>query len=99
MEGLDGNFDLTCENCRFFQSDYKQTGGDCRRHAPNPMSFADTEESHTVDIVWPQMSKDDWCGEFQPHPINAERRKKWRERRKEFLDEMVRQSQQEPPPG
>jgi hypothetical protein len=98
MEGFDGNFDLTCENCRFFALDHKETSGDCRRYAPKPMSFADTEDFHTVDIVWPQMSLDDWCGEFQPHPITAERRKQWRERRKEHIAEFVRQNYPEPPP-
>ena len=97
MEGFDGNFDLTCENCRFFHLDHKETGGDCRRYAPKPMLFADTEDAHTVDTVWPQMCLDDWCGEFQLHPISAERRKQWRERQKEYIAEMFRQSKPEPP--
>jgi hypothetical protein len=99
MEGLDGNFDLTCENCRFFVLNYKEDGGDCRRYAPKPMLFADTDEAHKVDIVWPEMCLEDWCGEFQPHPISAERRKQWRERRKEYIAEIARQSQPEPPTG
>jgi hypothetical protein len=67
-EGLDGDIDQTCENCRFFALDYKGFSGDCRRYAPRPKNFADTDSSHTVDTHWAKMSFDDWCGEFQWHP-------------------------------
>ena len=66
--GLDNEFDQTCENCRFFSPNYKQSGGDCRRYAPKPTNVMDSDEHHRAYTYWPEMSPDDWCGEFQWHP-------------------------------
>jgi hypothetical protein len=41
--------------------------GDCRRHAPQPLTF-DTKAGDEPDIrsLWPLVPSDLWCGEWEP---------------------------------
>ena len=63
----------TCKNCKFFELNsqrfrnekgyYPETGW-CRRHAPHPKLYRDSEDPDGVVIVeWPFVEGEDWCGE------------------------------------
>ncbi len=59
-----------CETCRFF--DYEETldsaGGACRRHAPKPSRDKLHADGNIMrlDVTWPYVFMQDWCGEHQP---------------------------------
>lgn len=58
-----------CATCQFFlpQTD---TGGQCRRHAQQTVTWSDRNH-HTGDVItstyfdWPAMGVDQWCGDWQ----------------------------------
>jgi hypothetical protein len=65
---------ICCSNCRFFNTD-DRVGGECRRYAPKPITIVETENQHDNALlfwptyaqpVWPFVSEEDSCGEFQP---------------------------------
>lgn len=49
-----------CEECRFFETinGRHAPAGKCRRHSPRP----------GMSPSWPEVSPDDWCGEWLPDP-------------------------------
>ena len=60
----------SCETCAFFKNDFsyydKETAaGQCRRHAPVPLTVVEEEESSVI-AVWPMVTYTDWCGEWEP---------------------------------
>lgn len=64
-----------CETCRFWErTRYGGTQGahccgshsKCRRHSPQPNPAA--KDRFMGDAHWPITRKEDWCGEYQPHP-------------------------------
>lgn len=61
----------TCKDCRFFfqfddttQALLQNTDGDCRRFPPSLM-ISNGQEPY---LSHPEMSFDEWCGEFQQAP-------------------------------
>lgn len=44
----------TCEHCRFFRN------SECHKNPPASVVLQDA-----VTVYWPNVKKDDWCGEFQ----------------------------------
>jgi hypothetical protein len=58
-----------CETCRFWE----RTGnhaGECRRYAPRPamralMILDSRQQDGREDAIFPIMSHDEWCGEWQ----------------------------------
>lgn len=52
---------VACESCRFWERT-NECDGMCRRNSP----FPDTT-SH--EAYWPLTLSSDWCGDFQPHPV------------------------------
>ncbi len=61
-----GMKDARCENCQFAGRDTFSTV-ECRRHAPGYV----VQEYQTITYkpVWPEVQKDDWCGDFQPRHV------------------------------
>lgn len=73
IEGMDGK----CVNCRFFAGGMSE----CRRHAPRStptmlmavsqaVVHMDKDAMETWDAgahkaAWPEVSDDDWCGEYE----------------------------------
>lgn len=70
----------TCETCRFFmKSEPQHVYGDCHRLPPQFGFYANFHEEGyggkriRVEIqrerggVWPNISEDDWCGEYSAH--------------------------------
>jgi len=55
--GLDISQIPTCKTCCFFYDVMSA----CRRYPPRVL-----DEAHKTDItgIWPEVSKDDWCGEY-----------------------------------
>jgi hypothetical protein len=57
-----------CSDCRFFDNE-NTTGelGKCRRNAPRShLISADVDaDEQRVRGVWPLVSEDDWCGQFE----------------------------------
>jgi len=52
-----------CRNCRWFESyDLDDKDGECRCHAPQPVTVSDTEEKYAV---WPEVYEALRCGEFE----------------------------------
>lgn len=72
----------TCETCRFFmKAEPQHIYGDCHRTPPQFTFHANLYEQrdyasqrHRITIdrdrggVWPNISQDEWCGEYQPTP-------------------------------
>ena len=61
-----------CGHCVFWSESDGEIG-QCKRHAPLPISHIWTEEEiakfdsrYIVDAFWPDTSCDNWCGEFVP---------------------------------
>lgn len=62
-----------CGNCKFWAGKPDDDYNDCRRYAPQPVTF------HYVDgtafpvgesymAKWPQVDQEHWCGEHAPVP-------------------------------
>jgi hypothetical protein len=56
-------FPEVCETCRFYSTKYPDRG--CHRHAP--VALAETKLP-----VWPLVSHDDSCGDWELGPIKIE---------------------------
>lgn len=62
---MNGDIQATCLTCRFFARATDDSElGECRRHAPSPITFEDAE-LRVVDALWPQVLIEEWCGEWQ----------------------------------
>lgn len=48
-----------CETCRFALFAMRSEG-ECHRYAPAPQQEVDRRR-----VMWPVLSKGDWCGEFE----------------------------------
>lgn len=62
-----------CDGCKFFKpSGPDGYEGECRRHAPratlNPRTAADGDVKRQL-VYWPEITADEWCGEFEAKPI------------------------------
>lgn len=57
-----------CGTCRFRRGDVKH--GECHRYAPLPVIGVDAEEIAQLSgaAKWPQVERDDWCGEWAGVP-------------------------------
>ena len=56
---------INCENCKYAQEN-RETGPheyECRRYPPAFVTIYDSGPTHTK-TAWPQVNKNDWCGEF-----------------------------------
>lgn len=51
-----------CRNCRF----YNEQGRDCRRFPPQVWGDPQSKFSSSYCCNFPEVSEDDWCGEFKP---------------------------------
>jgi len=49
-----------CKNCKYFFVIDNKLAGDCRRRSP------ETPVHKFGAAVWPQVEKNEWCGEFKP---------------------------------
>lgn len=60
-----------CINCKYLYEGKAGTKGslyhECKRNAPSVMPYEGYEEGVGW---WPSIKLDDWCGEFQPSPLN-----------------------------
>jgi hypothetical protein len=76
---LDAGARISCATCRFYlKHEPQHVYGDCRRSPPQfgfYANFRDDEyprKQFRVEIqrerggTWPNISQDDWCGEYQP---------------------------------
>ena len=59
-----------CGNCRYWlhmdDLDNEPDTGMCRRWAPKPKLFAmETGEWPGADVLWPELQRTDWCGEWR----------------------------------
>ena len=71
--------DERCDKCRFYQYPEKMASA-CRKHAPSwngktPTSadFVGEGKFHEWtggSSIWPQVDRDDWCGDFEPRNID-----------------------------
>ena len=52
-----------CEDCKYFEQCNKFLGW-CRRNPPTIL----LTEDRFGDGVWPNVSQEDWCGEFVEEP-------------------------------
>ena len=57
----------SCLVCRYFDGcrmDYREPvlHGDCRRNPPIPI----LREGYPNDRMWPPVSLNDWCGQWEP---------------------------------
>lgn len=50
-----------CGNCRFYFSEEHQ----CRRYPPQAWTDPQSEFSCSLGFSYPEVSKDEWCGEFK----------------------------------
>lgn len=61
----------SCPGCRFWDA-FDARSGECRRHAPTAVQFAQTQDANErggdSGAVWPVTSDDDWCGEWEAKP-------------------------------
>ena len=67
----------SCRTCRY----WKRDGEECRRYPPVPIEYYVTwenerkgyTESETRSFsTWPEVGRDDWCGEYaRAHPEEA----------------------------
>jgi len=58
-----GDRDRICGKCRFFEdAEFSDGFGECHRHAPR---CTGAEPGSNDLAVWPVISSDDWCGEFE----------------------------------
>ena len=54
--------DEVCETCRFyFREDDTE---ECRKNPPTLLIDAD----NLIGTYWPNVSRDEWCGEWQKNP-------------------------------
>jgi hypothetical protein len=65
----------TCKTCRWwdiFSADGKE--GFCRAHPPTVVPNQEVGDFKPVSFTeWPQTNSDDFCGEWQPLPIEPAR--------------------------
>ncbi len=50
-----------CGSCRF----YFEEGRQCRRYPPQAWSESQSEYSCSLGFSYPEVNKDEWCGEFR----------------------------------
>jgi hypothetical protein len=98
INGFDGDDEKTCENCRFYALNYPKTGGECHRYAPRPRTTIDDDYWHAVDCYFPYMSGDDWCGEFEPHPLSSEQRAAQRKCHEDLIAKLERERERKQSP-
>ena len=50
--------------------------GSCRRHAPYPQQYkeSDISEHHLEEVEWPITDDFDWCGEFEAKSSSTQRK-------------------------
>jgi len=60
-----------CLTCTYFYEMDHETG-QCRRNPPLPQLMGNTID-YTPDGFWPEISKDNWCGEYK----RKENKKLW----------------------
>lgn len=65
-----------CENCLFWDRlTQSPSHGQCRRRAPLPTSerlASLPEELPLLGAWWPLTLRDEWCGKYQPPPIEQQ---------------------------
>jgi len=59
---------MCCSNCLYFERTDERFG-ECRRHAPQPNACAFVPKMESigkihVDIHWPKVFNNSWCGQF-----------------------------------
>lgn len=64
----------TCAECKYYKTYQGDLGGECRRNPPVTVTTAMTKTSHPEGDTWeqfdlapqfPEVEKNDWCGEFR----------------------------------
>lgn len=65
-----------CAYCRFFKP-FESGLGACRRHSPRLIDLSAVDPGHPelgrqfeYQSAWPLMSRDEWCGDFEPKRPN-----------------------------
>lgn len=63
--------EVKCSNCRFCVriTDPKNIGAQqavCKSSAPTTIVLPTAQGQLTVSGMWPPVSPDEWCGEFEP---------------------------------
>lgn len=66
-EGLDGEAANCCCNCRFYAELIEGQNGECRRHAPVPITTRRGGRSDDY-LRWQTVGDGEWCGDFEMHP-------------------------------
>ena len=57
---------MTCSQCKYWDNlcdDEFPDQGECRRHAPKPLST--DMDRHRLHAYWPVTYSDDWCGDCE----------------------------------
>ena len=61
-----------CSSCKFFTPEVGRTvinTGCCRRSAPEAVTRGEEFERRCIIAIWPQVSVDDWCGEWENRKV------------------------------
>lgn len=54
-----------CQNCEYYQQHQGSQGGVCRIKPPQVATSINVKGVGMPKAVWPNVRKDDWCGEFK----------------------------------
>ncbi len=54
----------SCSICTYWQAT-KETMGECRRHAPQTITFK-VDDDQRFESRFPATKAEDWCGDFLP---------------------------------
>lgn len=55
---------MTCKDCKY--QALKDGVLTCRRNAPKPGLKQHEEAMPKIEVIWPIVKMDDWCGEHEP---------------------------------
>lgn len=56
--------DRCCEKCRYYEPERRE----CRRYPPQLWCATESNGDASYGEAFPQVSKDQWCGEFMGKP-------------------------------
>lgn len=68
-----------CASCKFWDRDFEDEQGNCRRHAPAAFhsikipEAIEYKEFEIVTALWPRTHGEEWCGEYLADPASADK--------------------------
>lgn len=59
-----------CQNCKYFSPD-RNDDNECRRYPPTLVQLSKKPAGIMATTAFPSVDPHQWCGEWQPLPVDA----------------------------